>query len=451
MTNPFGNTISETMTQLRRGSFSVQELVEWTLQRIQALNPALNAYISFLSYPPEQLPDVSLPLGGIPVSVKDLILTKGFPTTAGSRVFGEGIAAPRDATLVHSLRRAGAIIIGKTNLHEFAYGVTGENSHFGSSQNPWQLGRTAGGSSSGSAVAVAAQMGMASIGTDTRGSIRIPAAGCGITGLKPTLGLVPTKGVIPLSTTMDHAGPMTRNVEDCALILEMIAGNKGRDYPASCASGVTSLKLGICDYYRDYVDPEFEAAVDDAIQTLRRSGLEVELVRMSHLEAAHRASVVIAASEAFSYHKGFLSEHPDRYDPSVLKRLRNGSRFSGVEMVEALQARQRVMHDFDRVFREVDCLVGATIPATTPRMGEDFLEIGGEQAEVVENLVRFTAPQDVAGVPALTLPCGLTSAGLPVGLQFIAAKGREDVLFRIGAHFQRISDWHLKTPADSPD
>jgi aspartyl-tRNA(Asn)/glutamyl-tRNA(Gln) amidotransferase subunit A len=172
---------------------------------------------------------------------------------------------------------------------------------------------------------------------------------------------------------------------------------------------------------------------------------------MSHLEAAHRASVVIAASEAFSYPKGFLSEHPDRYDPSVLKRLRNGSRFSGVEMVEALQARQRVMHDFDRVFREVDCLVGATIPATTPRMGEDFLEIGGEQAEVVENLVRFTAPQDVAGVPALTLPCGLTSAGLPVGLQFIAAKGREDVLFRIGAHFQRISDWHLKTPADSPD
>lgn len=456
-------SIAEVADRFQRRDLSPVELTTLTLERIERLNPRLGAYINHGDDCLNQAREAERrfqrkawlgALDGIPISVKDLIDVRGFPTTAGSRVFGDGKIPQSDATAVSRLRRAGAIVVGKTSLHEFAYGVTNENSHFGAAVNPWDSSRTSGGSSGGSGVAVAAGMCFGSLGTDTRGSIRIPSAGCGITGLKPTLGRIPTAGVVPLSWTLDHVGPMARSVRDVAQLYGALAPSRVKRLPAQAlGKNVEGLKVGICDYYLNRVDSGTAAAVAASVRLLESAGLKFRRVIIGRLDEALWASGMIASTEALVFHSPFMETNSADYDPAVLTRLRKGRSISGVDLARAFQIRLQVAEEFRRAFRECDCLIAPTIPAPPPRLGEDFLEIGASRVPVVENLVRLCAPQNVAGIPALSLPCGFDPNGLPIGLQIISGRNRENTVLELGAYFQSITDWHLRRPplAPTPD
>lgn len=425
------------------------EVMDAVLGAIERLEPRLHA---FLALNPKARQEAVRaegatragarlgPLHGVPVSVKDLILTRGMRTTAGSRTFGAGLPGTRDAPVVRRLRRAGAIIVGKTNLHEIAMGVTTDNEHFGPTRNPWDLERIPGGSSGGSAAAVAAGLGYGSVGTDTRGSIRIPAACCGITGLKPTRGLVATEDVVPLSWTLDHVGPMTRSAEDAALMLGVLSGRRGAvdRYLAAAALEVRSLRVGVAEYYLRDLDPEIGAAVQAALDWLRGEGAVVREVTVPELEGVLPASAVITSAEAVTYHDERLRGRPEGFGPLVRQRLENGYRLTAVELVRAERTRLALMAGFDRLFEAVDCVVGATIPIFPTRIGEP--------ASIVDAMTRLNAPQNMAGLPAMSLPCGFSRSGLPIGLQVFANRTRDDVVLRVGGHFQRETDWHRRRP-----
>jgi aspartyl-tRNA(Asn)/glutamyl-tRNA(Gln) amidotransferase subunit A len=289
-------------------------------------------------------------------------------------------------------------------------------------------------------VAVAAGLGYGSVGTDTRGSIRIPAACCGITGLKPTRGLVSTDDVVPLSWTLDHVGPMTRSAEDAAVMLGVLSGRRGAvdRYLAAVALEVRSLRIGVAEYYLRDLDPEVGAAVQSALDWLRREGAAVRDVTVPELEGVLPASAVITSAEAVSYHDERLREHPEGFGPLVRQRLENGYRLTAVELVRAERKRLELMAGFDRIFEEVDCVVGATIPILPTRIGD--------QASIVDAMTRLNAPQNMAGLPAISLPCGFSGSGLPIGLQVFADRGRDDLVLRVGGHFQRETDWHRRRP-----
>ncbi|MDA2928045.1 amidase [Acidobacteria bacterium AH-259-G07] len=450
--------ISDIATRIASGDLSPVEVVDVVLARIEQLNPQLNAYIAVIDSARHeaQAAQEALatkkklgPLHGVPLSIKDIILTRGTLTTAGSKIFGTGSAANRDALLVGRLRRAGAIVVGKTNLHECAFGVTNENSHFGAVRNPWDLRRIPGGSSGGSAAAVAAGLCYGSIGSDTRGSIRIPSACCAITGLKPTLDLVPMKGVIPLSWTLDHVGPMTRSVEDAARLLEVLA-QRSTNYLKALRLPIHSLRLGVCEYYFRDLDPEVELAVQGAVQVFRDAGLQVQQISVNHLAEALTASDIIARAEAVTYHDRFLREQRESYGSAVRERLETGYSVTGMEYVQAERVRIEMIEEFKKVFKKVDCLIGAALPALPPPVGQNFIRINGREEHIVPGFVRFNAPQNVAGIPALGLPCGFSQSGLPIGFQLIAGRHQEHILFQLGAHFQRVTDWHLRHPAATP-
>ncbi len=445
---------SSALTDLyRTGQLSPVEVLAQVMTRIEKLNVRLNAFrtLSRQAYRDARFSEERWlkaeprsALDGVPISIKDLIVTSQMPTSAGSRVFGEGIYSRRDATLVARLRRAGAILLGKTHLHEFAYGVTNENAHFGPARNPWDTNRITGGSSGGSAAAVAAGLGVASIGTDTRGSIRIPSAFCGVCGLKPTRKRVPTRGVIPLSSTLDHAGPIARTTADVERVYQVIAArnNEGEQrHPDS------PPHIGICDYYWSRLDAQVAEPLQRALKLLEEAGARLTPVRVRWLDEACGISGLIAASEAYAYHSPLIAARRDYYDPAVVERLVQGARIQAWRLVDAYRIRSLVRGEFRRVFREVDCLVGACLPALPPPIGQGFLHIDGSRAETLSELVRFNAPQNVAGVPALVLPCGFSQEGLPVGLQFIAGEGCESMLLKLGRRFESLGEWHLQRPS----
>ena len=443
----------ELVSAIRHRRLSPVEVVDDFLARIARLNPRLNAYLAVFE---EQAREAARraeravmarralgPLHGVPVSIKDLVLTVEGRTTAGSRIFGEGLPAGEDAPVVRRLRRAGAIVLGKTNLHEVALGVTSENEHFGPVRNPFDVERVAGGSSGGSAAAVAAGLGPLSVGTDTRGSIRIPSACCGITGLKPTRGLVSLEGIVPLSPTLDHAGPMARSAADCALMFgAMVAGRRA----APVRRSVRGLRIGLSGYHLRDLDAPVQRAIERAIDELRRLGCRVRDVEMPGLEGVQEASVVITASEAVAYHDPYLRTEPGAYGPKVRERLEGGYQWRALDYLRARTVRERVGQAFEEVLGDVDCLVGATIPALPPRIGAAAVRINGRDAPTVDQFTRCNAPQNMAGVPALALPCGVASGGMPVGVQFIAARGNDALLLALGAAFQRATDWHLRAP-----
>ena len=448
--------ITEIAERVAEGQLAPLQVVEAVLKRIQQVDPLLNTYICVSSTARQEASEAQTVLAagdrvgllhGVPISVKDIILCKKMPTTAGSKVLGEGLAGG-DATVVKRLRKAGAILIGKNNLHEFAFGVTNENVHFGAARNPWNRDRIPGGSSGGSAAAVAAGLCCGSIGTDTRGSIRIPSACCGATGLKPTRGLVPTRGVIPLSWTLDHVGPITRSVRDTARLLQVLAGRRNQYYLADLEKPIDSLRIGVCDYYIHNLDPEIEAVVECAIERFEEAGVCVQNIAVDYLEEALEASDIISRAEAVAYHDRCLREQPESYGSALRERLETGYSVTGVEYVKAQQLRRRMVREFKRVFGKVDCLVGAVLPALPPAVGQDFVEIRGQKEPIVPSFVRLNAPQNVGGVPALVLPAGFSQSGLPIGLQLIGGHHQESLLFQLGAHFQRVSEWHLRHPPD---
>ena len=440
-------SILQLQQSIRSGAISLVEIARQQARRIEELNPTLNAFLSIsadLEAQAERLePAVAgepeaYPLAGVVLSVKDLMPVTGLPTTAGSRVLAAKTAV-HDAPAVARLRKAGCLIAGKTNLHEFAYGVTTENEHFGPTLNPWDPARIAGGSSGGSACALAAGLGHASIGTDTRGSIRIPAACCGVAGLKPTKGLVPTTDVIPLSVTLDHIGPMARSVDDVFALLAILAD---RNFDAPPLAG---LRGGLADYYFEDLDAGVQECVEEAVRVLESLGLQWRELKIPELDAALEASGVIARAEAVAYHDQNLRERPELYGPGVRARLETGYQLTAGDLEEAQQTAARVRSHCEGAFQHVDVLLAPVIPTPPPLLGGPSATPSVATPAIVGSLVRLNAPQNVAGVPSLSLPGGFAD-GLPVGIQLVAAWNRESTLHTVGAAFQQATAWHQERP-----
>jgi aspartyl-tRNA(Asn)/glutamyl-tRNA(Gln) amidotransferase subunit A len=453
---------------IRTRQISPVEATERVLERTASLNESLNAFITVLGE--EALQDAWKaereilaghycgPLHGIPLSVKDLFATKGIRTTAGSRVLAQH-RPDADATVVTRLREAGAVLIGKTNMLEFAYAAV--HPDYGPALNPWDPTRSSSGSSSGSAVAVAAGMGYGSIGSDTGGSIRIPAAYCGIVGLKPTYGRVSRHGGIPVSWSADHFGPMTRTVADAAALLGPIAGHDPRDptsadvpvpnYVGTIDAGIAGRRIGITDaYLRQHVDPTVQEPVARALKTLERLGATIEEVALPPPSETVPALLAILMPEATAFHLPWLRSQPDSYSQAVRERLELGAVTPAVSYLQAQQARRRIVDEFLAAMKRVDLLVTPTAPtAATPLEGD--LTTGDAAApEVLAALINFTGPFDLTGFPAISVPCGFTESGLPVGLQLVARPWEESMLLAAAHAYEQETDWHHRLPPAIP-
>lgn len=441
-------TIAEAAALIARRKLSPVELTEATLARVERLNPQLNALLTVTAETARAAARTAAsrlrrgrpgPLVGIPFTVKDLVLTEAAPTTLGSRIVGAGIEAAADAPAVARLRRAGAIMIGKANLHEIALGVTTVNEHFGPARNPWNRDRIAGGSSGGSAVAVAAGFGLASLGTDTRGSIRIPAACCGVVGFKPTFGAVTTEGVFPLAATLDHIGPLTRTVEDAALVFSAMADAPaaGRRALAASRRPPARPKIAVAEYFLRDLDDEVGTAIDRALRAVQRRGARLSAVTLPALEAALEASRVIVGAESLSYHERFLADRAEGYGPLVRARLESGAQLSAVQLVRAEEERLRLIAEFESLFRSVDALIGASLPTVAPVIGTLATTFGSREVSLADAFCHFNAPANLTGIPAVSVPCGRVASGLPVALQIMAGFGRDDRALGVAAAVER--------------
>ncbi len=376
------------------------------------------------------------PLHGMPISIKDLIDVAGQPTTAASKV-RSGHVASRDATVVERLREAGAVLIGKTNLHEFALGTTSEESAFGPVRNPRDPSRSAGGSSGGSAAAVATGMGLASIGSDTGGSIRIPAAACGVVGLKPSLGEVPTDGVVPLSVTFDHVGPLTRSVTDAANVWAVLAGRATPhiEYPRPPA-----LTLGaLGGYFTALLTSDVRVAVDEAIARLRASGVSIVPRMVQHAEAIVDTYVNISLPEAAHWHAPTLDTRASDYQPPVRERLEHGRKIAAVAYLRAREMRDVLTRAVDVALDGCSALVLPTLPIVAPPLGAvDVTMDNGEKLTVRAAMLRLTQAFNITGHPAISLP--IHSGGLPVGLQLVGQRDRTDELLAVAGSCERVLD-----------
>lgn len=434
------------------------EVTEATLQRIEQLEPRLNAFVTVMAE--SALADAMRaeqeisrgeyrgPLHGVPISLKDLFYTKGVRTTAASRVFADFVP-DRDATVVTRLRDAGAIIIGKANMAEFAYGET--HPDFGPTHNPWHLDYGTNGSSSGSAAAVAAGLGYGSFGSDTGGSIRLPSAFCGVVGLKPTYGRVSRAGVVPLSWSLDHVGPMTRNVRDCAILLEAVAGADADDptaarvdvphYAEALDREVPRLTIGVLQPATgDGVTPDVRAATDRAAVTLRELGFKTIPVEQPHPEQALRALMAILYVEASTYHQPWLRSRPEDYSVNTRERLELGSLIPGTVYVQALQARRIVIDAYRALFRDVDLLLSPMSPFASYRLGGQRVQpVTEDGSDRMNGLMRFSGPFDLTGLPGISVPAGVTTDGLPIGVQFVGKAFGEEVLFQVAHAFQQAT------------
>jgi aspartyl-tRNA(Asn)/glutamyl-tRNA(Gln) amidotransferase subunit A len=397
------------------------------------------------------------PLHGIPISLKDNIYTKDIRTTGGSKIL-EKFVPLRDAPVVTSLKKAGAVILGKTNMHEFAYGVTTENPHFGPTRNPWDRQRIAGGSSGGSAAALAAGLCYGSIGTDTGGSIRIPAALCGVVGLKPGAGRVNPEDVIPLSTTLDCVGPLARTVEDAALLLSpiFVKGKAERNLLPGRRPSPRGRRpcLGIPkEFFLDLLDPDIEAVFETAIRLLQKRGARFKQISIPQLVETEDAGNQIAWAEAMLYHQdaGWFPEHAAEYGEDVRVRLEMGAKVTAVSYLRALRVREKFIESFHRVLAtsELDALIVPTTPIAASRIGEESVSIKGAAHPVRALLLRLNRPANLAGLPAISVPCGLTKNGLPVGLQLIATWTEESLLLEIARSFERECPLTARPDLDS--
>jgi len=438
---------------IKSREINASELADACYRQIERLNPTLNAFITVI--PPEQLSAQEETQSGllqeIPIAVKDLYNTKGIRTTAGSRFFADHIPQ-EDAYVVQKIKKAGAQIIGKTNTHEIALGVTNNNPHYGACRNPWDITRTPGGSSGGSAVAVATGMAMAALGTDTGGSIRIPASLCGVVGLKPTFGRVSLRGILPLSWNLDHAGPITRKVEDAALMLQVMGGydeldpasmkTLPGDYYSHLRDGIKDRKFALATgSFIEESDPEVLEAVRKTAQVLEEQGAVITETNVDFLKEAAVANALMTQADGAAFHRERLKEHPDWFGADVRQRLEIGAAFTSSEYILARRTQAEVKRQLELLFEEYDGLLLPTTPITAPVLeGENALERARQ-------LTRFTAPFNLTGLPALTIPCGFTSEGLPIGLQIVSRAWNEAGVLRTGYAFQQATEWHTRMPS----
>jgi aspartyl-tRNA(Asn)/glutamyl-tRNA(Gln) amidotransferase subunit A len=432
-------TLSGALRLIQQKRISSSDLRNAALARIDLLNPEVHAFITVMRDEPAS--DNTPPLFGVPISVKDLYDTKGVRTTAGARIYADRIP-DEDSRAVAKLRQAGAAIIGKTNLHEFAYGVTTINPHFGTALNPWDPERIPGGSSGGSAVAVALSMGLASLGTDTGGSIRIPASLCGIVGLKPTYGRVSTQGVVPLSWSLDHAGPMTKTVEDAALLLEVIADERipVPKYTDALTGSVRDLRIGIPKaHFYENLDPDVASAVETALRAFERLGARMQDVDLPAGSTQLDTWIQIGAPEAYAYHERNLKEHGDMYGADVRTRLETGRALLSVNHVRAQQIRTMMQAECAKILQKCDLLITPTVPIPAPR-------INALDQTVIASLTRFTRYFNLTGLPAISVPCGFMPDGLPIGMQIAGRPFDEETVLRAAHAYEQNARWFERRP-----
>ena len=454
------SSILELGERFRKRSLSPVELTKDCLARIAQLNPAIHAFItvssdSALEQARQAEAEIARgdwrgPLHGIPLAVKDLIDTAGILSTAASALFKDRIPH-EDAEVVSRLKNAGAVLLGKQNLHEFAYGGSSVGGYYGAVHNPWSLAHIAGGSSGGSAAAVSAGLGYGAIGTDTSGSIREPAALCGVVGLKPTYGRVSARGVIPLAPSLDHVGPIARTVEDVAVILEAIAGfdrndPASRDVPAAdyaraLRQGPGALRIGVPrSFFYEDLDPEVAAATDNALRVLAAMAAEVR-----EIELPVPTDRSLQSAEAYNYHAEFVARTPELYEPETLRRIESGRNLSAGDVLEQRNQLQNTRREIVDVFENVDVLVTPTTPVVAPTIA-DLLEDPDQLRARELVLLRNTRPFNIWGLPAISVPCGFTAAGLPMGLQISGPHWQEARVLQLAYAYEQATDWHLRQP-----
>ncbi len=451
---------------IRDKEVSPVEVVDAHLARIEATEPTLNSFITLL---PEQAREVARraesqiqagnyrgPLHGIPVGLKDLFNTAGVRTTSGSRIFDTFVPA-EDCTVAARFQRAGAILLGKLNMHQFAYGPTGENFDYGHMHNPWNPELVTGGSSGGSGSAAAAGQCTITMGSDTGGSVRIPAALCGIVGLKPTYGLVSRAGLTPLSWCLDHPGPMVRTVEDAALTMNVIAGHDPKDvattvreipdYTTALAGSVEGLRIGLPrEYFDAPLDAEVEAAVRAAVAHLEELGATVTEVSLPMFKDSQAISGAILMAEASAYHRELLARDGDKLTPSVRLRLEAGLFVTAADYLKAQQARARFNQEMARLFQDVDLLAGPAEPVTAPPILASEMVIGDRTVGTTGALTQYTRPYNISGTPAISVPCGFSEAGMPIGLQLAGKPFDELTVLRAAHAYEQTTDWHRRRP-----
>jgi aspartyl-tRNA(Asn)/glutamyl-tRNA(Gln) amidotransferase subunit A len=445
-------TILEAAAALRARKVSSVELTRAALDRIAALDGTLRAFITVMeasTLAAARTADKELagdqdrgPLHGIPVAVKDNFCTRGVRTTCGAKIFADHVPQ-KDAAVVERLQAAGAVLVGKTNMHELAYGITSANPHFGAVRNPRDTERIPGGSSGGSAAAVAADMVFMGMGSDTGGSIRIPASFCGCVGLKPTYGRVSRYGVLPLDFSLDHMGPLTRSVRDAAVSMQALAGHDSRDptsspapvpdYPPPENLSLAGLRLGLPEnFYFDRVEEDVATAVRAAAATAERLRAQIVPVRLPDVAALNTVARLILLAEASAVMAPYLERRAD-IGPDVRALLDQGRLLLAADYVNAQRLRRLFREQFRALLRQVDCLFTPATPTTAPRSGQATVEIGGELEDVRLASTRLVRGINALGLPALSLPCGPDRQGLPVGLQIIGRPFEEALLIRVGA------------------
>lgn len=451
-------TIAELAQRLRRREVSPVEITLECLGRIDRLNPSLNAFItvtaeSALAEARRAEAEILRgewrgPLHGVPLALKDLIDTAGVRTTAASALYKDRVP-DQDAEVVRRLRQAGAVIVGKNNLHEFAYGGSSLVSYFGDVHNPWDVGRIAGGSSGGSAAAVVAGLAYAAIGTDTAGSIRQPAALCGCVGLKPTYGRVSSQGVIPLSLSLDHVGPLATTVEDVAIVLQAIAGYDGADittvdmpaadYVSALRGGGKSLRVGVPRaYFFEDLDSEVASAMEHALR-----GISTLVAEVREVQLEVPTDRTLQAAESYTYHAEKVAKSPELYQPETVRRIRSGERVSAAEYIERRRELGQARRGISEVFADVDVLVTPTMPMPAPAIAD--LKANPEALRPAElKLLRNTRPFNVWGLPAISVPCGFTQSGLPIGLQIAGPHWREDLVLQLAHAYEQATAWYKR-------
>jgi aspartyl-tRNA(Asn)/glutamyl-tRNA(Gln) amidotransferase subunit A len=454
-------SIEEVGKLFRKRKLSPVELTKLMLARIEQLNPKVNAYITVtaelaLAQASKAEAELFAPRGrkghrdrgllhGIPISLKDNICTEGIRTTAGSKILSDFIPA-KDAAIVIQLKQAGAIILGKTNMHEFAYGVTSNNPHYGPVRNPWDLARIPGGSSGGSAAAVAAGLCFGSIGTDTGGSIRIPASLCGITGLKPSWGRISCDGTIPLSPGFDCVGPLAPTVGDIAILTAVLYTRVSREpnlaSPSSLRADPRKFCLGIPrQLFFDALSNEVRHAFDAALQEFCRAGMTARDISIPLLDETEDAGNHIAWTEAALYHQqqGYFPARSAEYGDDVRSRLEMGCKVPAVDYLRALEIQKQFFQQLHMALAVsgVDAIVFPSTPIEAPLLNQESIRIGAHEYPARALLLRHNRPANLAGVPSFSVPCGLTRSGLPIGLQIMAGVSSEPVLLRIAKIFER--------------
>jgi aspartyl-tRNA(Asn)/glutamyl-tRNA(Gln) amidotransferase subunit A len=452
-------TIQDVSEELNERKFSSQSLIEEHLKKITDLNPKMRLFITITSdkarvaaREADERSASSKRLGlldGVPVAIKDNFFIRGIRCTAGSKILSDFL--PRyTAPAVEKLEQSGAAIVGTTNLHEFASGVTNINPYYGAARNPWDIERITGGSSGGSAASITSGLAYAALGTDTSGSVRIPASLCGVVGLKPTFGLVSTRGTIPLAASLDHVGILVRSCLDAAIVLDLLAGYDDQD-PNSMRSPSRHdyfeetknaqdkpHRIGVArKYFLDSLDDEVRTAFDKTVLEFRSLGFEVGEVEIPDIEHSGEIWSPIRFSEAAAYHQRWLESRPKDYGEDVRLKLERGKEYSAIQYISAKKEASEFRATMTKAFGQFDALITPTTPIPAPRIGETNVSFGSSRTDVYTALVRQTQPFNVTGLPAVSVPMGLSSDGLPLGLQIVGRAFQEATILGIGSAFEQ--------------